>query len=157
MPKILIIGTESYEVPLQGENGDYGESLTDFFEAVAVALSTVQQPNDVTNQTAIILNNQTTFADISGFIFDSSQVISINAEGIIKRSTVSPAVSLVEDVIIRGNFNGSSWVYSVISQGNAGIEFNITDAGQLQYRTPISMAGTSYAGAITFRGKVFNS
>ena len=156
MPKILTIGTENFEIPLQGENGDYGEQLTDFFEAVSNALSTVQQPNDVTVQTAIILNNQATFADISGFIFDSSQVISINAEGIIKRSTVSPAVSLVEDVIIRGNFNGSSWVYSVISQGNAGIEFNITDAGQLQYKTS-SITGTSYSGAITFRGKVFNS
>lgn len=154
--KVLTIGTESFEIPEQGDNPDYGESVTDFLEAAADALSTVQAPNDILNQSASILNNQATFVDISGFIFDSSQVISINAEAIIQRSTVSPANVLVEDIVIRGNFNGSSWVYSVISQSNAGVTFNITDAGQLQYKSS-DVSGTNYSGTITFRGRVFNS
>lgn len=154
--KVLTVGTEDFEIPNQGDNPDYGESISDWMEAVSDALSTVQQPNDVLVSSASILNNQTTFADISGFIFDSSEVISINAEAIVQRSTVSPANNLVESLVIQGNFNGSSWVYSITSQGNAGIEFNITSAGQLQYKSS-DITGTSYAGTITFRGKVFNS
>lgn len=156
MPKTLTVGTENFDFPLEGENPGYGQSITDWAEAVSDALGTVQAPNDVLVSTASILNNQTSFADISGFIFDSSEVISINAEFIVQRSTVSPSNVLVEDGVIRGNFNGSSWVYSVVSQGNAGITFNITDAGQLQYRTT-DVSGTSYTGTITFRGRVFNS
>lgn len=156
MPKILTIGTEDFEIPLQGENPDYGESVTDWMEAASDALATVQAPNDVLVSSASILNNQSSFVDISGFIFDSTEVISINAEFIVQRSTVSPSNVLVEDGVIRGNFNGTSWVYSVVSQGNAGVTFNITDAGQLQYKST-DVTGTSYAGTITFRGRVFNS
>lgn len=154
--KVLTVGTEDFEIPDQGDNPDYGESISDWMSAVSDALGTVQAPNDVLVSTASILNNQTSFADISGFIFDSSEVISINAEFIVQRSTVSPANVLVEDGVIRGNFNGSSWIYSVVSQGNAGVDFNITDAGQLQYKST-DITGTSYSGTITFRGRVFNS
>lgn len=157
MSKIVTVGTEDFEIPEQGQNPDYAESLTDFFEAVGEALETVQQPNDILVTSASILNNQASFVDISGFIFDSSQVISINAEAIITRTTVSPANNLVENIIIQGSFNGTSWSFSVESpSGNAGVEFNITNAGQLQYKSS-NITGTSYSGEITFRGKVFNS
>ncbi len=156
MSKKLLIGTQEFEIPEQGDGPDYGESLSDYFEAVSEALSTVQQPNDILTTSASILNNQTTFADISGFIFNSSEVISINSEFIIQRSTVSPASKLVESGFIQGNYNGATWSFSVESVGNSGVEFNITSAGQLQYRTS-NLTGSSYSGLITFRGKVFNS
>lgn len=156
MPKTLTVGTEDFEFPLEGENAGYGESVSDWAEAVSDALETVQAPNDVLVTTASILNNQTSFADIAGFIFDSSEVISINAEFIVIRTTVSPANNLVESGFIQGNFDGSNWIYGVISQGNAGITFNITSAGQLQYQST-NVTGTTYVGSITFRGRVFNS
>lgn len=157
MSKKLLIGTQEFEIPEQGDNPDYGESLSDFFEAVSEALATVQQPNDILNTTASILNHQTTFADISGFIFNSSEVISINSEFIIQRSTVSPVNKFVESGFIQGNYNGSTWSFSVESTGNSGVEFNITNAGQLQYKSSNISPGTSYSGVITFRGRVFNS
>ena len=34
MPKSLVIGTESFDFPLESENGNYGESITDWAQAV---------------------------------------------------------------------------------------------------------------------------
>lgn len=156
MPKVLIVGTEEFEFPVQGENPSYAEQITDWAEAVTNALGTVQQPNDILTTTASVLNNQPSFTNIPAFIFDSSEVISINAEFIITRTTTAPVNNLVESGFIQGNFNGSEWTFTVESINNAGIEFNITPSGQLQYKST-DLAGSSYAGTILFRGKVFNS
>ncbi len=157
MSKVLIIGTESFDFPVEGDGPGYGESVTSWAEAVTSALSTVQAPNDVITQSAAIINGQATFANIPGFIFNSSQVISINAEFIVKRTTVTPLNNLVESGFIQGNYNGSEWVFSVHSTGgNAGVDFDITPAGQLRY-TSTSITGSAYSGTISFRGKVFNS
>lgn len=156
MPKKLQVGTDLFDIPLQGESPDYGESLSDFFEAVADSLTNVQQPNDLLRTTAPINNNQTTFASIAGFQFDTTEVRSINSDFLIKRTTVSPANNLVESGTIKGNFDGSTWSFTVeCERGNAGVEFNITDAGTVQYKST-NLAGTSYEGVILFRAKVFN-
>jgi len=156
MPKILRVGVQDFEIPLQGENPDYGESLTDFFESVSEALETVQQPNDVLRTSASILNNQTTFTSVPGFSFDVSEVKSINAEFFITRTTVSPANNLTENGVIEGNFDGTAWSITVRSIGDAGVDFEITSGGQIQYKST-NLVGTSYAGSLIFRAKVFNA
>lgn len=156
MARTVTVGNEEFELPVQGDNPDFGETLTDYFVAVADALGTVQAPNDIPSTTASILNNQASFTNISGFIFDSSEVIAINSEFIIVRTTVSPANNLVESGFIQGNFDGTSWNWTVESVGNAGIDWNITSAGQLQYKST-DVSGTSYTGTVLFRGRVFNS
>lgn len=155
MPKTLTIGTESFEFPLEGDNAGYGESVTDWASAVTDALSTVQQPNDILTQEATINNNIITATSIPGFSFDTSEVVAINAEYIIKRTTVSPANNLVESGSIEGNFDGTNWSISRRQVGDAGIEFSITAGGQIQY-TSSNLTGTSYAGTITYKAKVFN-
>ena len=156
MPKILVVANQEFEFPLQGDSPDYGESVTDWATAVTGALTTVQQPNDIANSSAIILNNQLTFANINGFTFNTSEVVSINSEFIVKRSTSVPAVNLVESGFIQGNFDGAVWTYTIETVGNAGIEFDLNSAGQLRYKsTPLT--GTNYIGSITFKAKVFNS
>lgn len=155
MPKILVVGTESFEFPEQGENADYGEQVTDWAVAVTDALTTVQQPNDILPTQAIINNNQTSFTNIAGFSFDVSEVLSINAEYIIRRSTTSPSFSITESGTIRGNYNGSSWSIAIDAEGDAGMEFDITNAGQLQYKTS-NIIGSGYVGFIIFKAKVIN-
>lgn len=155
MPKIVTVGTEEFELPVQGENPDYAEQLTDYFVAVADALTTVQQPNDILSTTAAINNNQTTFLNIPGFSFDTSEVIAINAEYIVDRSTTIPAVTLSESGVIQGNYNGSTWTISRSFDGDADIEFDINSSGQIQYKTG-NMTGAGYLGLIIFKAKVFN-
>ena len=155
MPKILTIGTEEFEFPLVGENPDYGEQVTDWAIAVTDELTTVQQPNDILSTTASIHNNQTIFVNIPGFTFDTSEVIAINAEYIVNRSTVSPAVVLTESGVIQGNYDGNQWTISRSHDGDADIEFDITGSGQIQYKTG-NMSGSVAIGSIIFKAKVFN-
>jgi hypothetical protein len=153
MARTLVIGVDSFEIPDQGDNADYGEVLTDFFEAVAEALSSVQQPNDILRTTAVIANNRTIFSPIVGFAFDTTEVRSINTEFIIQRSTSEG--KLVESGLMQGLFDGETWSFSIESMGNAEVEFEITDAGQVQYKSSL-MTGNTYSGFIIFRAKVFN-
>jgi hypothetical protein len=155
MPKTLIVGTEEFEFPIEGENAGYGEQVTDWAEAVTEALTTVQQPNDILVTTALIANNVSSLTNVTGFIFDTSEVISIDAQYIVSRSTVSPAVSVTQSGRLEGNYNGSTWSISHSFDGEAGVRFDITNGGQVQY-TSTDMSGTSYVGSIIFKAKVFN-
>lgn len=155
MSKKLVIGTEEFEFPIQGSNPDYAEEVSDWAQAVTDALSTVQQPNDVTRTQATILNNITTPATINGFQFDVTEVRSINSEYLITRTTDVPAVNLVESGFIEGNFDGSTWSIAIRSLSNAGVNFDITNSGQITY-TSSNLTGTNYKGTILFRAKVFN-
>lgn len=155
MPKILVVGTESFEIPLQGENADYGEQLSDFFEAVAEALTQVQQPNDILPTTASINNNISSFTNIPGFSFDTSEVIAINGEFIVNRSTTAPAQKITESGNIQGNYDGSNWTISISSDGDAEIELDINASGQVQYKSS-DLTGAGYVGEIIFKAKVFN-
>lgn len=155
MPKVLIVGNEEFDFPVQGDNPDYGEQITDWAEAVSDALTTVQQPNDILPTQASINNNQSTFTNIPGFAFDTSEVISINAEYIVNRSTTSPSQVLTESGTIQGNYNGTSWRISRSFDGDADIEFDITSGGQVQYKTA-NLSGSGYVGSIIFKAKVFN-
>jgi hypothetical protein len=156
MPKTVIVGSETFEIPVEGENSGYGESLTDFFVAVADALSTVQKPNDIADTTAPINNNISSFTNITGFIFDTSEVIQIQCTYQVERSTTSPAVTLVESGEIEGNYNGTDWTITIESEGDAQVEFDITAGGQMRYKSE-EMVGTGYTGSIAFRAKVFNN
>lgn len=155
MSKTLVIGNEEFEFPEEGENSGYGESVTDWAEAVTDALSSVQKPNDITDTSATILNNISSPTAIPGFSFDTSEVIAITGEYIVTRSTDVPAVTLVEDGEIRGNFNGTSWTISHKCRGASGVSFDITSGGQITY-TSTNMTGSAYAGEIIFKAKVFN-
>lgn len=153
MPKILIIGNESYDIPNEGEGGNWGQSVSDYLEAVSRALQTVQQPNDVPVTTASILNNTPTPTPILGFSFNTSEVIAINGEYIVRRFTDTSTV--VQNGIIEGNFDGQNWTITHERVGNAGVVFDITSDGQIVY-TSTNLTGANYDGSITFKAKVFN-
>ena len=155
MPKILIVGTESFDFPLEGENAGYGESVSDWAQAVTDSLTTVLQPNDIVRTSASILNNVLIATPVAGFLFDSSEVVSINAEFTVTRTTDFPAVTLVQSGIIEGNYDGSTWIITIRSVRDAGVLFDITNSGQVTYTSSL-MTGTNYSGEILFKAKVFN-
>jgi uncharacterized protein YjbI with pentapeptide repeats len=156
MSKTVIVGTEEFEIPLEGENPGYGEQLSDFFVAVADALQNVQQPNDILSTAANIANNVTTPTNIPGFSFDTAEVQSINSEFLIKRTTDVPAQVLTESGFVEGNFDGTNWSISIRTTGGySGVDLSITPSGQIQY-VSTDLTGSNYAGQITFRAKVFN-
>lgn len=57
---------------------------------------------------------------------------------------------------ILGVYDGiSAWIFTNEYNGNAGVDFNVTTAGQVQYFTT-SIAGSNYTGTIKFRAKTID-
>lgn len=156
MSKKLIIGSEEFEFPVQGSNPDYGEEITSWAEAVTDALSTVQGPNDILETSATIANNISSFTNIPGFNFSTTEVRSINAEYLVERATTSPVDKIVETGYIEGYYDGTNWGISIRVVGDAGIEIDITSGGQMQYKSS-NMAGLGYTGTIKFKARTIDS
>lgn len=161
MPKLLTIGSEEFEFPLEGENAGYGSEITDWAEAVTEALSTVQKPNDILTRTEVLNNNQGAYPSesgaglIPGFTFSTAEVISIECRYFIKRITTGPAAALVETGYIEGYYDGTNWGISIRTTGDAQVSLSITPSGQIQY-TSSDMPNLTYDGKITFEAKVIN-
>lgn len=156
MPKILTIGSEEFEFPLEGQNAGYGSEVTDWAEAVTDALTTVQKQNDILTTTAVINNTAGTFS-IPLFNFSTAEVISIDCKYFVKRVTTTPDASFSEVGYIEGYYDGSEWGISIRTTGDAKILLSITAAGQLQYTlTPSDVLPGSHSGSITFEAKVIN-
>jgi hypothetical protein len=152
MSKIVVIGSQEFELPEQGQNPDYGSELTDFFVAVADALESVQGQDDILLTTATISNNVSVFTSIPGFSFSTASVRSIECSYIVERTTSSPAQKFVESGTIIGNYDGANWLISSNFVGEAGVTFSISAAGQMQYRSTL-VNGSNYIGTIRFKAK----
>lgn len=156
MPKILTVGSEEFEFPLEGQNAGYGSEITDWAEAVTDALSTVQKPNDILTTTAVINNIAGTFS-IPGFNFSTAEVISIECRYLVKRVTTAPNSTYTEVGYIEGYYDGSDWGISIRTTGDAKILLSITTSGQVQYTlTPSDILSGTHSGSITFEAKVIN-
>jgi hypothetical protein len=153
MPKLLTIGTEEFEFPLEGENAGYGSEITDWAEAVTGALSTVERPGDLVNKTAQILNNVSSPQNISEFNFSPSIVASFEAKYFVER--VSAGDAKREAGFIEGYYDGSDWIIAIRTVGNAGINFEITSLGQITY-TSDNLPGQLPSSNIKFEAKVIN-
>lgn len=154
MPKILTIGTDEFEFPLEGENAGYGSEITDWAEAVTDSLSTVERPGDLINKTAIIADSQPSYTAIPEFTFSSAIVASFEAKYYVQRT--STAGSKREIGFIDGYHDGSDWIISIRTVGDGGIDLDIEPTGKVRYRTSSSLGGASYTGTIKFEAKVIN-
>lgn len=150
MPKNVTVGTEVFEIPIQGENPDWGEEVTDWAVAVSNQLNSISGASDIPNTTFTLANNQSAAASINGFAFSTTFVRAFQAEYFIERDTDS-TTKVTESGILYGNYNSEdgSWDLNQEAVGDAGITFSITGAGQVQY-VSTNIAGSSYTGQIKF-------
>jgi len=164
MPKLLTVGNEEFEFPLEGENAGYGSEITDWAEAVTIALGTVQKPNDIPTTAEIPLNADialNTPAPIPGFSFPTAEVIAIEAKYLFKRSytTISGDVVVMEVGFIEGFFNGQEWGISIRTTGDAGVSITIDAFGQMKYASTQAFppGATNKNLSIVYEAKVINN
>jgi hypothetical protein len=138
-----------FEIPVQGEQPPWGESLTDFLVEVATVLNSLKGTADILETSAIISNNVTTFRDIPDMKFNTATVRSFKVEGSIARTTDS--TKLYEQFTLTGLRTDSQWLLEQEGIGNSGVIFDIDSSGQIQYKST-NMSGTNYSGLIKFRG-----
>lgn len=109
---------------------------------------------------AEIVNNQTTWADITGLIFDTSGLyfdpLLVRAAfitySIYRQTTGVGAVELVEagSMIAVYKTAAATWDLTREAQGDAGVEIQILPTGQLQYKSS-NIGGTPNVSAIKFK------
>lgn len=165
MPKLLTVGNEEFEFPLEGENAGYGSEITDWAEAVTTALATVQKPNDIPTTSEILLNPDillNTPSAIPGFSFPTAEVIAIEAKYLFKRAYTTIAegnVVRMEVGFIEGFFNGSEWGISIRTTGDSGILVTINSAGQMRYETTENFpaGATNKVLSIVYEARVINN
>jgi hypothetical protein len=165
MPKLLTVGNEEFEFPLTGENAGYGSEITDWAEAVTIALETVQKPNDIPTTSEIPLNADialNTSAPIPGFSFPTAEVIAIEGKYLFKRSytTIGDGNVVVMEVgFIEGFFNGVDWGISIRTTGDAGVLITINSFGQMLYQSTLAfpVGATNKALTIVYEAKVINN
>lgn len=154
MPVQVTVGTETFNIPLQGENPDWGEEVTDWIQEVSTTLADIISPFDIRLTTGTVANNVSSATNINGFAFSTTFVRSFRADYFIERDTDS-ITQIAESGIIYGHYNddSASWSITQETTGDAGITFSITPSGQIQYEST-NLSGSSYSGTIKFRAKV---
>lgn len=133
MTKTFIVGNEEFEFPVSGTNPSevWGSEATDWAEAVTDVLSTLRGPSDISLTTYPLSDNISSPANIVGLKFSTTAVIQVKVEYIIQR-TVGLVVT-TENGEITGNYNGTEFAINRQSNGDAGIEIDVTNVGQFTY------------------------
>jgi hypothetical protein len=104
--------------------------------------SAVGSAGDIAETTTVFLNNVSTPTNVSGLAFSAAVVSSFEAQVVVSRGTKKEVFSLL-GVQIDGDFS-----MSVESIGvNTGIDFTISDVGQVKYTSTDDIDG----GTIKFR------
>lgn len=149
MPKILQIGNQTFEYPVQGD-GNYGEEASAWAEAATDALQTVQGPEDILLTEALLTNGAS--GDINGLLFDTSLVQQVVVEGIIVRNYTDATPTEAEAFVTLGAYNGVSFKISVESSGDdSGVTLDVSPSGQFTY-VAANRANTNTI-TIKFKGK----
>lgn len=131
----LQIGSDIFNIPIEGEGAGWGEELTSFFEAITGSLATVQNAGDILPTSFAIANNQTSYSNITGLNFDTSQVLSTEVDYFIRRTYDSGASVDVETGKILGYYDGSDFIIDRGQVGESGLDIDVTSSGQFQYKS----------------------
>lgn len=148
MARTLTIQSCTFCFPENSANPGWGEVVTDWACKVTTVLSNIQGTNDILITTACIACNQACAASVSLLSFSTTATRSFEVTYNVVRGA---CCNIVESGLMRGVYNGTSWCFtnSCIA-GCAGMSFQITNAGQVQYFSDNQGTGTIKFKASTF-------
>lgn len=117
----------------------------DLSTAVAVIIS---------ETTFSLTNNQTSFADVTGLLISPTLYQSAEIYITVKRRTTGGGATSIYEFskyFAVYDANSSTWEFAPIGQvGDAGMTFQITAAGQVQYKTT-NITGTPSISKMSFK------
>lgn len=156
---ILIINNKVFNYPDPGSQpgaGDsaigYGEDATAWAKEVTSVINSLLGRGDILTTTVNIENNISSSEDVQFMVFSGSIVRAANISYVVERS--DDTISYIESGTIYLNYNEDTGIWSLAQkkQGDAGIAFSVTSAGQVKYNSS-NLLGPAYAGSITFQAK----
>lgn len=152
MPKTLTVNNTPYDYPTAGDEPGWGGEATGWAEEVTNVLNNLLGPDDILETSFSVANDQSVVADVTGLAFNAGTVRSAVIEYSVYRisdsnpsgNTETGEMHLVYD-------NSSGWLLGIGGVvGNAGIQFTITAAGQIQY-TSTDIDSLGYSGIMKFK------
>lgn len=149
MPRQLTVNGTIFNYPDPGDRS-WGEDASDWASEVTDVLSSIVGAGFVTQTTVTINDNVSTFQDVLGAAFSSSITRSFRLTYAVQRT--NGATLSVESGVIEGVYTGTEWDYNINRLGDAGMDFQVTASGQLQYKS--SSIGGTYSGDMTFYANV---
>jgi predicted outer membrane protein len=129
-----------------------GASDTQIPSALAVKTYVDAIPSSIiVNQVSFtIANNQAAPANITGLLFNPATFRGIILTYSIYRESSTTSAAQIGELKFVYNTASTQWYLSDTGAGqDAGVEFSITNAGQIQY-TSTSYGGTGYAGVLKY-------
>jgi hypothetical protein len=159
MPKIIIKGT-IIDIPSSGTSANWAPAVIEAFQALADAVNVFTGTFDVSPQAqSIDAFNPGTNIDLDNLVFPPSEVRSATVYYTVYRKTedsgppdgleVSEAGTL-EVVYNSSRPNGEKWEVARMGEGEAFINFNMTDLGQIQFSTE-AITGINHTGIVSYR------
>lgn len=154
----LTVNNIPYDYPDSGTPPGWGEGATGWATEVTEVLGELLGPNDIIETTFNIQNNIAVFTNIANLTFNTGQVRGAEIQySIYRTSTATPSgkaesgtINIVYD---NAAGSGSKWNYTVFGiTGNSGVTFNLTDAGQFQYKST-DIGALGYSGIMVFTAK----
>lgn len=159
MPKITIKGTV-INIPNSGASPNWSPAVIEAFEALADAVNAVTGTYDVAPQTQNIdLNNSSLNVSLNNLVFPSVDVRAATIYYTVFRSTEDSGIgdneSLVEAGTLEISFDDTrpvdqKWELVRMGQGEAKIDFNVTDLGQIRFSTT-ALTGINHTGIVSYR------
>lgn len=156
MARTLVINSIPYNIPDAGDEPGWGGDSTDWMQAVTEVLTDLVGPSDILETSFTIANNQTTFADVTGLVFDGGSVRSAVVNYAVYRISNDNPSGFSESGNLNLIYDNNAVLPWSMSQGdvngNSQIYFDITTSGQIRYKTN-DIGSLNYIGVIKFSAK----
>lgn len=159
MPTIIIKGSP-IAFPDSGASPNWSPAVIEAVEALADAVNAVTATFDVPPQVQNIdANNSSTNININNLNFPATDVRAATIYYSVNRTTEDSGPPDGQEVVEAGtleiNYNDSrpvtqKWELIRSGGGDAKIDFNVTDLGQIQFSTT-ALTGINHVGIISFR------
>jgi hypothetical protein len=161
MPKIVIKGT-TIDLPSSGSSPNWAPAIIEAFQNLTDAVNIFTGTFDVAPQTKNIDSyNASSNIDLDNLIFPPSDVRAMTVFYTVYRKTTESSLGAgdnqeqaesgtLECVYNNSRPSGQKFEFSRTGEGDANVDFNITDLGQIQFSTT-SITGTNHTGIIAYR------
>lgn len=146
---VVVKGT-TYSIPEAGQEPGWGEQLSAYFDAVAEALGDLISEDDVLQTSFTLQNNITSYTNVAGLVFNTASARGGKVHYTAYRTTDSNEIAEEGTISIVYKNGDALWLLSRDFTGDAGLDFDITNAGQIQYKTS-NLSGSNYSGTLRFR------
>ena len=159
MAKLFTINGTSYEFPQNNEDPNWAQDVTAWGEAVTTAIQDLLNASDLIVGSEVIGNDVVSATPLTDLVFSPDTIRAAHISySVYRRSDANPTgnyeTGIIYTIYDTEGSPGSLWGIGYNKIGAAGIEFNITDFGQVTYTTS-DIDSTGYTGKITYSVKLF--